>query len=108
MFSLKISIEIKTNLLYGDSDAPAFLDEIQSEWKKLLDFLVFESQFDRYSQGVCDCDHVQHHEWCYLAISANRDCREKQNVFYFSQILQGYCGLIQSSQWVYYCTLKFL
>lgn len=36
MFSLEVSIEIKTNLLYGDSDAPTFLDEIQSEWNETV------------------------------------------------------------------------
>lgn len=107
MYQLKLSVEIKTYLLASSPDAEPFLAQIESEWKKLLDFLGFELvSVDRYSQGICDCDHVQHQEWSFLALSVKRGYRNALNCYYLVQILQAYCGLFQSHQEIDHCVLS--
>lgn len=107
MLQLKLSVEIKTYLPASSPDTEAFLAQIESEWKQLLDCLGFELQsVDRYSQGVCDCDHAQRREWSFLTLSVKRSSNNALNCHYLVQIVQAFCGLTQSHEEVDYCNLS--
>ncbi len=106
MYSFHFSVEIISNLTTTDSQAQDFLDKIESVWENFLTCLGFELQFDRYSQGICDCDHALNREWCCLAVSMKRNCQQKTSIFHLFQIVQSYCELFQENTEIRYCVLK--
>lgn len=112
MYELKIRVEIKTYLTNSNDEqmkeSESYCLATEELWKSILDALGFESQFHRYTQGVCDCDHVTHTEWTYLSISLTKNLNVKENCLHFFQIIQSYAQAHQNLGDVDYCKVSLL
>lgn len=106
MILLEFTIEIKTSLLAHNPDDQKRLDEIQTQWTSFLDLWEFEYSPVRYSQGICDCDHVQHREWCYISISVKKQIQNENNAFHYLQMIHGYSGLFSSLKDIDFCRVQ--